>query len=82
MDSEAAYLSFSPDTQSQGPFQLQVTIRSNNDIRQYSEDSFSFQRGEFRWIINTGFDDYVFELRLDEHMVYRNRHIEVDNIPF
>ena len=82
MDSEAAYLSFSPDTQSQGPFQLQVTIRSNNDIRQYSEDAFSFQRGEFRWIINTGFDDYVFELRLDEHMVYRNRHIEVDNIPF
>ena len=82
MDSEVAYLSFSPDTQSQGSFQLQVIIRSGDEIRQSTEDAFSFQRGEFRWIINTGFDDYVFELRLDEHMVYRNRHIGGDDIPF
>ena len=82
LDSEAAHLAFSPDTQSRGPFNLQVTIRSGNDIRQYTEDTFSFQRGEFRRRINTGFDDYELELRLDEHLVYRNRHIEVDDIPF
>ena len=82
MDSEAAYLSFSPDTQSQGPFQLQVIIRSGDEIRQSTEDAFSFQSGEFRWKINTEFDDYEFELRLDENMVYRNRHIGVDDIPF
>ena len=82
LDSEAAHLAFSPDTQSRGPFNLQVTVRSGNDIRQYTEETFSFQRGEFRWRINTGFDDYELELRLDDHLVYRNRHIEVDDIPF
>jgi len=82
MDSEAAYLSFSPDTQSLGPFRLQAIIRSDDDTRQYTEDAFTFQKGEFRWKIRTGFDDYEFELRLDEHVLYQNRHIEVDDIPF
>ena len=82
MDSEAVYLSFSPETQSRGPFHLQVIIRSGDEIRQYTEEAFAFQSGEFRWKINTEFDDYEFELRLDENMVYRNRHIGVDDIPF
>ncbi len=81
MDSEAAHLSFSPDTQSRGPFHLQVTIRSGNDMRHHTEDRFSFQRDEFRWRINTGFDDYELELRLDKYLIYRNRYIEYD-IPF
>jgi len=82
LDSEAAHLSFSPDTRSRGPFHLQVTIRSGDDIRQITEDAFSFQRGKFRWRINTGVDDYELELRLDDHLIYRNRHIEVDDFPF
>jgi len=82
MDSAAAHLSFSPDTQSRGPFHLQVTIRSGNDMRQRTEDTFSLQRGESRWRVKTGFDDYEIELRLDDHLIYRNRHIEVDDFPF
>ena len=82
MDSDAAYLSFSPDTQSQGPFHLQAIIRSGHNIRQSENDEFLLQKGEFRWKINTGFDGYELAIRLDEHLVYRNRHIEVDDIPF
>lgn len=82
MASEAAYLSFSPETKSSGPFRLQIIIRSDDDTRQHTEDAYTFQKGEFRWKIRTGFDDYEFELRLDGNLVYRNRHIEVDDIPF
>ena len=82
MDSDAAYLSFSPDTQSRGPFQLQAIIRSGHNIRQSENDEFLLQKGEFRWKINTGFDDYKLEIRLDDHTIYRNRRIEVDDIPF
>ena len=82
MDGEAVYLSFSPDTQSPGPFRLQVRIRAGDDIRQYTQEAYVFQRGDFRWKIRTGFDDYEFELLLDGNLVYRNRHIEVDDIPF
>ena len=82
LDSEVAYLSFSPETQSPGPFHLQIIIRSGDDTRQHTEDAFTFQTGEFRWNIRTGFDDYEFELRLDGNLVYRNRHIEFDDIPF
>ena len=82
MDSEAAYLSFSPDTQSQGPFHLQVIIRSDHNIRQRENDEFLLQKGKYRWKIYTGFDDYELEIRLDEHLFFRNRHIEVDDIPF
>ena len=69
MDSEAAYLSFSPETKSPGPFRLRIIIRSDNDTRQHTEDAFTFQRGEFRWKIRTGFDDYEFELRLDGNLM-------------
>lgn len=82
LDGEAAYLSFSPDTQSSGPFRLQIRIRANDEIRQHTEDGFVFQRGEFRWKIRTGFDDYEFELLLDGNLVFRNRYFEVDDIPF
>ena len=81
MDSGVAYLSFSPETQSRGPFHFQAIIRSDNDTRQRARNDFVLQKGKFRWSIDAGFDDYELEIRLDDHMVYRNRHIEVD-IPF
>ena len=82
MGGDAAYLSFSPDTQSPGPFRLQVIIRSNNGIHQNAKEDFFLQKGKFRGKINTGFNEYELEIRLDRHMVYRNRYIEVDDIPF
>jgi len=82
LDSNAAHLSFFPDTRSIGPFKVQVNIRSDNGIRQYADNSFTFQRGGFQWNLNTGFEDYVLELHLDEHLVYQNRYIELDDIPF
>ena len=82
MESKAAYLSFSPDTQSPGPFRFQVIIRSNNDTRRNAKEDVFLQKGKFRGKINTGFNEYELEIRLDRHMVYRNRYIEVDDIPF
>ena len=82
MESKAAYLSFSPDTQSPGPFRFQVIIRSNNDTRRNAKEDVFLQKGKFRGKINTEFNEYELEIRLDRHMVYRNRYIEVDDIPF
>ena len=50
MESESAYLSFSPDTQSPGPFRFQVIIRSNNDTRRIRDKKtyFSTEGASFR----------------------------------
>jgi len=82
MDSQAAHLAFSPDTQSPGPFNLQAIIRSGQNMRQNENSEFLLQQGKYRWKIDVGFDDYELEIRLDGHTIYRNRHIEVDDIPF
>ncbi len=82
LDRDAAYLSFSPDTQSPGPFNLQAIIRSGQSIRQNENSEFLLQKGKYRWKIDVGFDDYEIEIRLDGHMSYRNRHIEIEDIPF
>ena len=58
MESKAAYLSFSPDTQSPGPFRFQVIIRSNNDTRRNAKEDVFLQKGKFRGKINTGFNEY------------------------
>lgn len=80
-NSDAAYLSYSPDTQSRGPFQLRAIVRSGDDIRQRTRNDFVLQKGKFRRKINVRLDDYELEIRLDDHMIYRNRHIQVDDIP-
>lgn len=80
-NSDVAYLSYSPDTQSRGPFQLRAIVRSGDDIRQRTRNNFVLQKGKFRRKINVRLDDYELEIRLDDHMIYRNRHIQVDDIP-
>jgi len=82
MDSDAAHLSFSPDTQSPGPYNLQAIIRSGQNIHQNENSEFLLQKGRYRWKVDVGFDDYELEIRLDGNTIYRNRHIEVDDIPF
>lgn len=84
LDSERAVLQFSPDTQSPGPFHLQVKLTV--DSKTYARDQMDFAlSGSYKLNIRTGSKIYEeLEVLLDGHVVYANSFVESieDDIPF
>jgi hypothetical protein len=78
--SEHAVVSFSPDTDSAGPFLLEATIESGGEPRRLSAPNFSLNK--FTWKIDTRtYERYTLEIRLDGWLAYRNSYHDIE-IPF
>lgn len=79
--SEAAYVHFSPETKSKGPFCLQLEHEAPSFQKRQKKEHFSLQeacRWKFSLVKATG---YTIRLFLDRHLAYANRYEEIE-IPF
>lgn len=83
LDSESAVLQFSPDTQSPGPFHLQVKLSVDSIIKTAEQDNFVLGSNH-KLNIRTGSRLYELQVFLDGHIVFANSFVESieDDIPF
>jgi len=80
LDSGKAVLSFSPDTESPGPFSLKVAYEFGDKQKKIKKENFKIE-SPYNFSIPAPISDYAIQVFLDEHLVYANKY-ESSEIPF
>ena len=82
LSSESAYFHFSPETQSPGPFHLQVELEIASTGYSRDVESFELTRPHILGIpLPVSSTGYTIRLFLDDHLAYTNTYEEIE-IPF
>jgi hypothetical protein len=82
LSSEAAYVQFSPDTQSPGPFHLQGDFETASLQRSIEAENFKLGPGYiYKFSLPLPATNYTISLFLDDHLAYANTYEETE-LPF
>jgi len=80
LHSERATFSFSPDTDSPGPFELRLAVKANSNISRASDDNFR-ANDSFSVSFGKSLSKYQIRMELDSHLAYAGKFEEFD-LPF